>query len=44
MLNTLARGLYLFLLAVMLVTYAMTAGRSEAAHPKANSATVYMFS
>jgi len=44
MLKTLARGMYLFLLAVMLVSWAVTAGKGEAAQPKANSAVVYMFS
>ena len=43
MLNTLARGMYLFVLAVMLVTWALTVGKSDAAQPKANSAVVYMF-
>ena len=44
MLNMLARGMYLFLLAMMLVTWAMSTGKSDAAQPKASSATVYMFS
>ncbi len=44
MLNTLARGMYLFLLAMMLVSWAMTTSKGDAAQPKANSAVVYMFS
>jgi len=41
MLKTLARGMYLFFLAVMLVTWALAAGKSDAVQPKGNSAVVY---
>jgi len=43
MLKTLARGMYLFLLAVMIVTWALTAAKSNTAQTKGNSAVVYMF-
>jgi hypothetical protein len=44
MLNTLARGMYLLFLAVLLVSWAATAGKSDQAQPKGHSAVVvYMF-
>ena len=43
MLKTLARGMYLFLLAVMLLTWALAPDKSNTAQPKGNSAIVYMF-
>jgi hypothetical protein len=41
MLSTLARGMYLFFLAFMLVSWALTHGKSDTAPPQGNSAVAY---
>ena len=43
MLNMLARGMYLFLLAVIIASWALTAGKGDATQPTGHSAAVYMF-
>jgi hypothetical protein len=44
MLGTLARGMFLFFLAMMLVSWALALGKPDPAQPTGHSATVYMFS
>jgi hypothetical protein len=42
MLNTLARGMFLLFLAVMLVAWALTLGKTEAAQPANGNVTFYL--